>query len=153
MSTNVSRQALAARNRSAPGKVTGKLADAITYMVEDGIPWDQAAVKAGLTVRSMRLSLKKAHVLEHMKRQRLVVIESLSAANPKRLAAIRDSDRNLAASVRAVSELEAMAGNPAARGGYTAGQSPGLTIVIESSSAQPRVVGPTIEHDDGDKNV
>ena len=63
----------------------------------------------------MRLSLKKAHVLEDMKRQRLVVIESLSAANPKRLAAIRDSDRNLAASVRAVSELEAMADNPAAR--------------------------------------
>jgi hypothetical protein len=147
--TKPTRQAIAARNRSAPGNVTGKLADAITYMVEDGIPWDQAAVKVGLTVRSMRLSLKKAHVLAHLKHEKHVVLERICSANPQRLAAIRDSDRNLAASVRAVSELETMAGNPAARSGYTAGQSPGLTIVIENSSAQPRVINPpTIEHAD-----
>jgi hypothetical protein len=131
---------------SKPGQVTGRLAHAISLMVERGTPWDEAAVKAGLTVRSMRLSLQKRHVLAHLWRERQVFLAGICAANPRRLAEIRDSDRNLAASVRAVSELESMAGSPSAQVAATQ-TSPGLTIVIESSSAPPRVVGPVIDHD------
>jgi hypothetical protein len=115
-------------------------------MVELGTPWDQAAVNAGLTVRAMRLSLKKPHVLAHLRQQRQVLIESVCAANPQRLAAIRDSDRNLAASVRAVSELENMAGSPGARGS-DAPVLPGLVIRIINTRGDAATVGPTIEHD------
>jgi hypothetical protein len=143
-----SRQALQAKKASRPGQVSGALKVAIDNMVENGARWDQAAMQAGLTVRSMRLSLQKPHVLAHLRQQRHVLIESVCAANPQRLAAIRDSDRNLAASVRAVSELESMAGSPATRAGSVPLQ-PGLTIQI-ITRADAVKVAPTIEHDPSD---
>jgi hypothetical protein len=135
------------KGASKRGQVTGKLAHAINLMVEHGTPWNEAAVKAGLTVRSMRLSLKKQHVVSHLWRERQVFLAGVCAANPQRLAAIRENDRNLAASVRAVSELEQMAGNPAARGGFTPGETPGLTIRIISADAPMRVIPPTVDLD------
>jgi hypothetical protein len=132
---------------SKPGQVTGKLAIAITAMVENGTPWDEAARQAGLTTRSMRLSLQKPHVLAYLRQRRYVLAETICAGNPQRLAEIRDSDRNLAASVRAVSELEQMAGNPSARGGTgSVPTQPGMTIVIVNTRDAVKV-GPTIEHE------
>ena len=43
--------------------ISNQLKAALDSMVEDGLMWDQAAVKAGMHVRSMRLALKKSHVL------------------------------------------------------------------------------------------
>jgi hypothetical protein len=144
--TEPSRQAIAAPTNSAPKKVTGRLADAITRMVESGTPWDEAARQAGLTTRSMRLSLQKPWVLAHLRRQRQVLAETICAANPQRLASIRDSDKNMAASVRAVSELEVIAGSWAQRG--TGEQTmPGMIIRIVMPGAETKVVGPTIDHD------
>jgi hypothetical protein len=79
------------------------------------------------------------------------MLESVCAANPRRLAEIRDSDRNLAASVRAVSELETMAGNQARAGFDGAPSTPGLTIVITQSAPEAtktaKVIEPLPSHD------
>jgi hypothetical protein len=100
-----SHQAVAAKTRSAPQRVTGKLADAIHRMIDLGERWDDAARNVGLTARAMRKALDKPHVIAHLKQRKQVSREAASAANIKRLCEIRDAADNMPA-VQAIRELE-----------------------------------------------
>src|SRR5262249_40548519 len=57
------RQAIAARDRSLPGRVTGKLYRAIDAMVWAGSSRKEAAQMAGLSDHGLRQALRRPHVL------------------------------------------------------------------------------------------
>jgi hypothetical protein len=124
-------QAIAAKTASAPGKVTGKLASAIDIMIEEGQPWDKAAVKAGLTVRAMRLAIQRPHVVAYLKARREVFRVNASAGNIHRLVKMRDQDENKMAVVQAIKTLEQIGDEQQANGRVSA--MPGLQIVIVQS--------------------
>jgi hypothetical protein len=140
------RQAVAAKTASRRGQVTGALKLACDAIVHEKLSWEEAADKAGLKRRTLRLALEKRHVSDYIKAEREVLLTAICAQNPKRLAEIRDQDDNRAAAVRAVSELEAMRSSIIP--GRTLGQPtvPGLVIVINSGPAEVRPI--TIDGDD-----
>ena len=160
-----SRQAIHAKTRSAPKRITGKLKSACDLMVfgDDKLPiytWDAAARHVDLSVRAMRLALEKAHVRKYIRDQQQVFRAAICAANPRRLAQIRDQDENKSAAVRAIQVLERIDEDSEARSANRA--LPGVTIIIGSPAsvtAQQRTIDakPLIEHapishppDDGD---
>lgn len=100
-----SRQPLATDRKPPALKVTGKVAQAITLMIQEGMPWDQAATAVGMPVRTMRRAIAKPHVLKYMKVEREVFRDHICAANIHRLAAIRDHKPNMPA-VNAILALE-----------------------------------------------
>jgi hypothetical protein len=57
-----SHQALAARGRSAPGKVTGRLKRALDAMVWEGLMRKQAAETANLSEHSLHVALRRPRV-------------------------------------------------------------------------------------------
>jgi hypothetical protein len=140
-------KAIQAETASEPGKVTGKLAIAVDFMVEEGLVWEKAAVKAGLTVRAMRKALQKPHVVKHLKHRRDVFRNSVCAANIHRLAAIRDAADNMPA-VNAIKELERLGEDN--RAGSSGGMiPPGLTIIIENGGSLTQPAPRIINNDDG----
>lgn len=138
------RQAIEAKTRSAPGRVTGKLRDAIHLMITEGKPYNEAGKQVGLTARTMRLALERPHVLAYLKRQREVFRQHASAANIHRLAEIRDAANNMPA-VQAIKVLEELGEDSASRNrsGSNA-QLPGFVIQIINAPGTQQPV--TIEH-------
>jgi len=126
VATTLSHQALSAPTKSRPGRVTGKLAEAITLMVEEGARWDEAAVKAGLTVRNMRLALERPHVVAFLRARKQVFREAASTANIKRLCEIRDAANNMPA-VQAIKLLEQI---PDDNASSSKGLMPGFVVQI-----------------------
>jgi hypothetical protein len=139
MSTDIaapSHQAISARTRSRPERVTGKLAQAFDRMIELGEPWDEAARSVGLTARSMRKALAKPHVIRFLKERRQVFREAASARNILRLCELRDQDTNMMAATKAVQILEQLGDEDVyggARGGIVT--QPGLIIQIIAADA------------------
>lgn len=130
---------------SKPSPVTHKVREAIRLMVNEGKPWDEAAVEAGLTTRAMRMALEKPEVVAFLRKQKYVFREQASASNILRLTQIRDAADNMPA-VNAIKELEAMGQDEAvrARGGGSV-SAPGFTIqLIQHVTGAPAPV--TIEH-------
>lgn len=119
-------QAIAVKTRSKPHRVTGKLADAINLMVEEGTRWDKAALKVGLTVRNMRLAIERPHVLAFLRARKQVAREAASSANIKRLCEIRDAADNMPA-VQAIKLLEQM---PDENASAAKGLMPGFVVQI-----------------------
>lgn len=148
----LSHQALSAKTKSKPGRVTGKLRDACDAIVHEGMSWDKAAVKAGLTVRTMRLALERPHVLRHLREQKEVLRLSLVAQNPRRLAQLRDQDENKSAAVNAARALENTGDDQNAPGARP--MTPGLTIIIHNRATAPGTSMPTpgivIDHEPAD---
>jgi hypothetical protein len=124
-----SRQAIQAQTASKPMRVTGKLAEAIDLMIEEGLLWDKAALQAGLTVRSMRLAMQRPHVIAYLKRRRDVFRTSACAANIHRLVEMRDQDDNKMASVTAIKVMEQI-GNQQGFEGIGQSVRPGVVIQI-----------------------
>jgi hypothetical protein len=153
MTTDVappSRQKIQAQTASGRNKVTGALKVALDLIIHEGLDWEVAAAQAKLQVRTMRLAMRRPHVLAYLRAERHVVLASVVAQNPRRLQKLRDQDENRSAAVRAAGVLEAMNDNPMAQPGAM-NVSPGLTIVVVSENAQPKVIGPkVIEHNEGD---
>jgi hypothetical protein len=144
-----SRQALAARNRSSPGKVSGKLLVALNSMVWSGCTRKQAAERAGMSDHGLWAALRRPHVRAWYLAEIDVLRTSERARNIHALVDVRDNAENSMARVSAVKTLEAIGDVEAARGG-SATMTPGLVIRIVSGDAPPRVIGPkVIEHDDG----
>jgi hypothetical protein len=139
-----SRQALAARNRSSPGKVSGKLLVALNSMVWSGCTRKQAAERAGMSDHGLWAALRRPHVRAWYLAEIDVLRTSERARNIHALVDVRDNAENSMARVSAVKTLEAICEADAARGGFEPSQSPGLVIQIVSD-APPKV----IEHDDG----
>ena len=142
--------------------ISNQLKAALDSMVEDGLMWDQAAVKAGMHVRSMRLALKKPHVLNYLKQARQVFLASVGAGNLRRLAQLRDQDDNRNAAVAAARTIEGLIetthGSSASiafgRAGYVIDLSepvrPGLQLVIverEKAAPPPEVIDVTPNKD------
>lgn len=145
------RQAIEARTRSKPGRVTGKLAEAITLMVETGARWDDAAQQVGLTARTMRLALDRPHVIAFLRARKQVFREAASTANIKRLCEIRDAANNMPA-VQAIKLLEQI---PDENASSARGIQPGFVVQIlnvQSPAVMERDGGndakPLIQHED-----
>lgn len=115
--------------------------------------WDEAAVKAGMHVRSMRLALKRPHVIAYLKQARQVFLASVGAGNIRRLAQLRDQDDNRNAAVAAARTIEGIItdnggsanGIGIGRAGYVIDlQEPGLQIVVvEKAKPEPPMIDVT----------
>jgi hypothetical protein len=136
-------QELTTQQRAAIGKtsrngVSGRLKAALDDMVENGTSWDAAALKANLTVRSMRLALKRPQVLKYLRAERGALLARISPRNLHALQRIRDQDENKAAAVAAARALEGMAsdiyGDVQGTGGVRAG------YMIDLSDSPPGIV-------------
>jgi hypothetical protein len=77
-----SRQKLAARDRSLPLKVTGRLKVAIEAMVWQAASRKDAAAIAGMTDHSLRQALRRSHVMHHYLRECEVLRQSGKAKRP-----------------------------------------------------------------------
>jgi hypothetical protein len=107
-------QELTTQQRPAIGKtvrngVSGRLKAALDDMIEQGTPWEQSAVKSNLTVRAMRLALKRPAVIRYLRDARRVWLSSATGQNLHAMARVRDQDNNQAAAVQAARSLEALA--------------------------------------------
>jgi hypothetical protein len=121
-------QALTVPDKRVP-HVHGKLRQACLAMVWDGLPWDQAARKANLSLVSMRKALERAHVLAFLRQQKHVLRESVSCGNIHAFVDVRDNSGNPMARVQAGKALEQLSDVEQARGGAQQAM-PGLVIRI-----------------------
>lgn len=139
-----SRQRLAAKGRSEPLKVTGKLRKAIEYMVFEGSKTDykSAAEKAGLTAHAIRLALDRPHVKAFYRQLVEVLRTAEEARTIHRFAEIRDAADNMPA-VQAGKELLR---TPDESSSNNKGFAPGFCVQIvnvQQASSMPHT--PTIE--------
>jgi uncharacterized protein YlxW (UPF0749 family) len=143
-----SRQKIAARDRSLPGKVTGRLKVAIDAMVWQAANRKEAAATAGMTDHSLRQALRRRHVMDHYLRECEVLRLSGKAKRLHRLEEIASSDRNLNAAVAAIKTAEQLEEQALAHG-RGAVTSPGLIVVIEGANARVQPIKPAtvIEHE------
>jgi hypothetical protein len=147
MSTNITqptRQAIAARDRSGKGMVTGRLKRALDEMVWAGARRTDAATIAGMTDHSLRSALKKPHVKAYYLMELGVLRESTRAKVHHRLEALADQDEHKAAAVKACQIL--IADDPVydnRRAGIVS--SPGLIIQVLNIPAPPRDPAVTID--------
>ena len=144
----LSPQKVAADNRSAPRRVTGKLRIAVEAMVWEGSKRKDAAARAGMTDHGLRSAMRKGHVLAYYRRELGALREGERARNVHRLVELRDQDENRNAAVKAVQVLEQTDPEAVRRAGD--GTSPGIVIRIITPAAAPlppgpRVVGPVVQ--------
>jgi hypothetical protein len=118
------------RKPSKPLRVTGKLRQACMFLVHEGLPWKEAAIKADFTPAAMLYALQRPHVVAFVRQQRDVLRASMCGANILALVEVRDQKLNQMARVNAVLALERMDDQQVAAGQHRA--APGLTIVIET---------------------
>jgi len=123
--------------RQAPLRVQGKLARALTLMVDEGKRIDLAAQEVGMTTSAVRKAFERPHVLEYVRKRRQMLLASVNARNIQRLAEIRDAADNMPA-VNSVLALEHMAGDQASGQAGGVSHSPGVTIVINSGQSDER---------------
>lgn len=132
----------AARDRTSPGRVTGKLLIAMTAMVWQGLSRREAAAKAGISEHSLYKALRRPPVRAYYSAELEVLRTSERARNIHTLAEVRDQKTNQMARVQAVKALEQLDDEVSARRGSAFSASPGLIInilntsVTESPSAQ-----------------
>lgn len=141
-----SHQAVTARDRSARGKVTGRLRNALTFMVWDGLKRDEAATKAGLKPHALYVALRKPHVKAFYLAELDVLRTSERARNILALTEVRDQTDNKMARVAAVKALEQLSDDDSASGS-TASHSPGVVIQIVTQ-AEPKIVSHAVLTDD-----
>lgn len=131
-----SRQAIEAKDRSAPLRVTGKLRAAIDLMVWQALTRADAAKQAGITEHGLYSAFRKPHVKAHYLSELEVLRTSERARNIHTLVEVRDQTTNQMARVQAVKELEQSAETQARSTGSLS--LPGLTIQI-INAPQPEV--------------
>ena len=106
------RQAIAVKDRSAPGRVTGKLKAAIERLVWYGDRRPDAATAAGLTDHGLRTALRKPHVLGYLRSELALLREGERPRNVHRLVELREHDENRNAAVKAIQVLEELTEGP-----------------------------------------
>jgi len=112
--TEPTRQAIAVKDRSAPGRTTGKLKIAIDRMVWFGDRRADAATAAGLTDHGLRTALRKRHVLTYLRTELALLREGERPRSLHRLVELRDQDENRNAAVKAIQVLEELTDGPRA---------------------------------------
>ena len=151
--TELTIQQRAAIGKSARNGVSGRLKVALDDMIENGTPWEEAGPKANLTVRAMRLALKRPAVIRYLREVRRVWLSSATGRNLHALARVRDQERNPAASVQAARSLEALASEQfGAAGSVAIGQAAaGFVIDLsEPGGINIRITSPPVQHRSGD---
>jgi hypothetical protein len=141
-------QSLAARSRSAPGKVSGKLKLVLDRVVNEGADPYEAARAVGMHARSVRKALAKGHVLAYLRAARQVLRETARAQNIHHMIAMRAESSNEMARLGAMKLIEQEDGRSDAAGGVPT--QPGLIICITGMPAGARLPpspGVTIEQD------
>lgn len=137
-------QKRAAQGRTQRLKVTGKLQLACDAMVFDGLTFQAAAAKAGLTARAMRYALSRPHVLAYVRGQRHVLLTSMTGSNILTLADVRDQVDNQMARVQAVKALEQLADEQAGGRSSASIATPGLVVVINTGPTDPAISARTV---------
>jgi hypothetical protein len=150
------RQAIEAKGRSAPGKVTGKVKRALDLMVWKGSRRDVAAEEAGLSIHGLREALRRPHVKAYYNEQCEVLRTSGRARRIHRLEELSEQDDNKAAAVNATLALDRIEDQQVAASRQ---QVPGFILVIGSTAdvkpgvlmGQQRVIDvkPLIQHETG----
>jgi hypothetical protein len=145
LATSPSRQQLAARDRSKPHQVTGKLKTVLDAVVNEGADPYEAGRIEGMHARSIRLALAKPHVLSYLRSRRQVVREQAPAQNLHHMIKKSDTTSNEMAKLGAMKLLEGVDDERiAGRGAMSL--LPGLQIVIVAQSrGDPREPGPMID--------
>ena len=138
-------QALTTQQRAAVGKskrngVSGRLKEALDDMTWNATLWEEAARKANLTVRAMRLALKRPATLKYLRAERGVMMAQASAATFHRLDTLMRQDENKGAAVAAARTIEQMTNEalgiaPGGGAGIAGGPRAGYLIDL---SDQPR---------------
>ena len=144
----ITRQAIAAKERSGKLMVTGKLKVALDEMLYKGSRRADAASASGMTDHGLREALKKPHVKRYYLDGLEVLRTSERARNISALAKVRDESENGMAVVSAAKALEQLA-EPNGPGGIGGGRrgagwaidlseptQAGLVIVIEQRAPQ-----------------
>jgi hypothetical protein len=134
------RQAVAARDRSERGRVTGKLKAALGFMVWEGLKRSDAATKAGLSDHGLRAALKKSHVKQAYLAECEVLRVSGRARRIHRLEELTEQNENRQAAVNAARALDLMGSDPAAIA--STATRPGLVIVVVDAAGKPRAIEP-----------
>jgi hypothetical protein len=139
MTDEPTRQAIAARDRSVPGKVTGRLKHCLELMVWGGLTRDLAAKEAGLKPHSVYVAFRKSHVKAHYLSELGALRDSERSKTFHRLCELRDQDDNRAAAVSAAKALEQLSEDQTA-GQRANVQLPGLIIEIKNEIQPSPVV-------------
>src|ERR1700730_15609582 len=95
--TKLTQQQRAAVGRTTRSGVSGRLRAALDDMIEHGTPWEQSAVKSNLTVRAMRLALKRPAVIRYLRDARRVWLSSATGRNLPARVSVRDQESHQAA--------------------------------------------------------
>jgi hypothetical protein len=141
--TQPTRQAIAAQNRSLPGRVTGRLLVAVNAMVWQAASRKEAAEMAGMSDHSLRAALKRRHVMDHYLSECEVLRLSGRAKRLHRLEQLAMQDTNKNAAVAAIKTAEGLGDEADARpGGRTGALQPGLQILIYSPPTRENVTPP-----------
>jgi hypothetical protein len=141
------RQAIEAKGRTAPGRVTGKLKIAIERLVWFGDRRPDAATAAGLTDHGLRSALRKPHVLGYLRSELALLREVARPRNVHRLAA-----------VAAIKVLEQLTDDPRSVVNVSLHLQAGYVIDLSDERRDFVVVGPkaalpqTIEHQPNPSN-
>jgi hypothetical protein len=114
-------------------RLGAKLRDALDAMVWDGLPFNEAARKANLSVRAMRLALERPHVAAYLRTQRQVFRASLSTEATFRMRELSRQDENKAAAFSATSKLMSEADQEV--NSSTQRHAPGLVVQIINTPA------------------
>jgi hypothetical protein len=122
------------RDRSASGRVTGRLRHALDAMIWENLTDNEAAVKFKISVQAIRLALKRPHVLAYLKQQRQVLHAREFARNSHALIEVRDQKANQMARVAAVRALEQ---SDAQAMPFIGKPAPGFVIVVNTQGAAP----------------
>jgi len=139
------RQAIAAKNRSRPGKVTGRLRIALDEMVWKASSRAEAAKVAGMTDHSLREALRRPHVRRHYLDECEVLRISGRAKRLHRLEELAAQDVNRNAAVAAIKVAEGVGDEHGVGGGMV--RTPGMVIVIQPGPAPaPQVHTRTIDN-------
>ena len=141
-STVPTRQAIAAKDRSAPRKVTGRLRAALIEMIWRGSRRADAAQAAGMTDHSLREAMRKPHVKAFYLAELGDLRESERPRTFHRLVELRDQDENRNAAVAAAKTLEAVSDEQQTR--PSGAEQPGVTIRIVNV-VQPPPAGRVID--------
>src|SRR5205814_1925198 len=132
-------------------QISPQLKAALDSMIEQGLQFDEAAVKQKMTVRAMRLALKRPNVIRYLREARHVFLTHVGAANIRRLRDLRDQDDNRNAAVAAARTIEGLIeDNPASgmlgigrpRAGWAIDlrddDKPGVVIIIGPQPERPQ---------------
>lgn len=152
----ITRQAIAAKERSGKLTVSGKLKVALDEMLFKGSRRDDAAQAAGMTNHGLREAFKKPHVKAYYNAGLEILRTSERARNISTLADVRDKSENDMARVSAAKTLEQLAepNGPGGAGGGRSGARAGWCVDLsDTPGVVIHIVPPTQPVKPGDDAI